>query len=228
MSILASGPSSVMSPDSEEPLSSSTLFVKTMSLYAVAIGLICIALAVSMSGGGTPARAFASTIVEEPGASSTLGIEATSVVALGEPLSAARRLGAVVASAPTETRTPLLVPAKKRAVVKKVAPRRSDRTDKPWAGPWRRATVSWYGPGFYGRHTANGTTLTRSSVNVAHKTLPFGTRVQFKYRNRLVIAVVNDRGPFVRGREFDLGPGTARALGFDGVDTVSYRIINKR
>jgi rare lipoprotein A (peptidoglycan hydrolase) len=60
---------------------------------------------------------------------------------------------------------------------------------------------------------------------VAHKTLPFGTRIQFSYRGRSCIAVVMDRGPYVGGREFDLGPGTAAALRFDGVDQVSYRLV---
>jgi rare lipoprotein A (peptidoglycan hydrolase) len=37
--------------------------------------------------------------------------------------------------------------------------------------------------------------------------------------------VVQDRGPYVSGRTFDLGPGTAKALGFSGVGTVKWRIV---
>lgn len=201
-----------------------------MSLSAAAVGIVALAFAAIVAFGGTTATAFAATIVDATPAtetSATLGVEAASVDALGDPVAAQRKLGAVVALAAAETPAQLLVPAKKRAVPKKVV-RPVKKPTKPWAGPWKKATASWYGPGFYGRNTANGTTLTRSSMNVAHKTLKFGTRIQFKYRNKLVIAIVNDRGPFVRGREFDLGPGTAKALGFDGVGTVSYRIINKR
>lgn len=95
------------------------------------------------------------------------------------------------------------------------------------AGGWKSARVSWYGPGFYGRHTASGPVLTKGMMNVAHKTLPFGTRIQFEYKGRTCIAVVNDRGPFVAGRTFDLGPGTATALGFSGVATVRYRILGR-
>ena len=90
---------------------------------------------------------------------------------------------------------------------------------------WSSAKVSWYGPGFYGRKTASGAVLTQGMRNVAHKTLPFGTRIEFVYKGASVIAVVNDRGPFVAGRTFDLGPGTAKALGFSGVGTVKWRVL---
>ncbi len=92
---------------------------------------------------------------------------------------------------------------------------------------WLSAKASWYGPGFYGRNTASGAVLTTDMMNVAHRTLPFGTRIQFEYKGRTATAVVNDRGPFVGGRVFDLGPGTAGALGFSGVGTVRYRILGR-
>ncbi len=94
-------------------------------------------------------------------------------------------------------------------------------------GAWQSAKASWYGPGFYGRTTASGAVLTQGMMNVAHKTLPFGTRIQFEYNGRTATAVVNDRGPHVAGRVFDLGPGTASALGFGGVATVKYRILGR-
>ncbi len=90
---------------------------------------------------------------------------------------------------------------------------------------WRTAVCSWYGPGFYGRTTASGLTLTEDSVIVAHRTLAFGTRIEFSYNGRTVVAEVQDRGPFASGRTFDLGPGVAKALGFSGVRSVSYRIL---
>lgn len=90
---------------------------------------------------------------------------------------------------------------------------------------WKSAVVSWYGPGFYGQSMASGETLTKNSMIVAHRTLPFGTRIEFSYHGRTCIAVVMDRGPFTSGRTFDLGPGTAKALGFSGVGTVRFRIL---
>lgn len=90
---------------------------------------------------------------------------------------------------------------------------------------WSIARVSWYGPGFYGNTTASGKVLETTSMFVAHRTLPFGTRIEFSYNGVTAVGVVEDRGPFSAGREFDLGPGLASALGFGGVDSVSYRIL---
>lgn len=92
-------------------------------------------------------------------------------------------------------------------------------------GPWRLARASWYGPGFYGRTMAGGGRLRPDSLVVAHRSLRFGTRVLVSYKGRSVIAVVRDRGPFISGRTFDLGPGTAKRLGFSGVGVIRYRIL---
>ena len=92
-------------------------------------------------------------------------------------------------------------------------------------GPWSTAKVSWYGPGFYGHTMAGGGTLQPTSMIVAHRSLPFGTKIEFSYNGKTCIAVVKDRGPYVAGRTFDLGPGTAKTLGFSGVGTVKYRIV---
>jgi rare lipoprotein A (peptidoglycan hydrolase) len=92
---------------------------------------------------------------------------------------------------------------------------------------WRSAKVSWYGPGFYGHGMAGGGTLTKGSLVLAHKTLPFGTMVEVSYKGKTVVAPVMDRGPFVAGREFDLGPAVANALNMFSVATVTYRIVGR-
>jgi len=92
-------------------------------------------------------------------------------------------------------------------------------------GPWKTAKVSWYGPGFYGNTMAGGGTLRPTSMVVAHRSLPFGTKIEFSYKGKTCVAVVRDRGPYIAGRLFDLGPGTAKALGFSGVGSVNYRIV---
>jgi rare lipoprotein A len=60
-------------------------------------------------------------------------------------------------------------------------------------------------------------------MTAAHKSLPFGSRVRVtnKKNGRSVTVRINDRGPFVRGRVFDLSPAAARALGFAGLAPVS-------
>jgi Lytic transglycolase/Putative peptidoglycan binding domain len=74
------------------------------------------------------------------------------------------------------------------------------------------AVATWYGPGFFGRRTACGKKLTRSTIGVAHRRLPCGTKVTLKYRGRYVRAKVIDRGPYTRGVRWDLTQATARRL----------------
>lgn len=90
---------------------------------------------------------------------------------------------------------------------------------------WHTSQASWYGPGFYGQHTADGTVYNQTILLLAHKTLPFGTRVAISYGGRTIIAPVKDRGPYIAGRDFDLSAGLAQALGFSGVQTIRWAIV---
>jgi rare lipoprotein A (peptidoglycan hydrolase) len=54
------------------------------------------------------------------------------------------------------------------------------------------------------------------TLGVAHKTLPCGSRVKFRYRRRTVTVRVVDRGPYVAGRDFDLTAATRARLRFPG------------
>ncbi|MEX1142350.1 MAG: septal ring lytic transglycosylase RlpA family protein [Thermoleophilaceae bacterium] len=85
---------------------------------------------------------------------------------------------------------------------------------------YRAGHASWYGPGFYGNRTACGGTLGTGTLGVAHKWLPCGTRVTFRYRGRSVTVPVIDRGPYVAGREWDLTGATKARLGFPSTGTV--------
>jgi rare lipoprotein A (peptidoglycan hydrolase) len=114
----------------------------------------------------------------------------------------------------------------KNAALRERAAVTPSRSTAPSSG-WSSAKASWYGPGFYGRKTASGAVLTQGMMNVAHKSMAFGTKIQFEYKGKTATAVVNDRGPFIAGRVFDLGPGTAAALGFSGVGTVRYRVLGR-
>jgi rare lipoprotein A len=75
------------------------------------------------------------------------------------------------------------------------------------------ATASWYGPGFFGRRTACGVKLTKKTVGVAHRTLPCGTRVELYHRGKTLTVPVIDRGPFKKGRDWDLTHAAAQQLG---------------
>jgi peptidoglycan lytic transglycosylase len=85
---------------------------------------------------------------------------------------------------------------------------------------YRRAFVSWYGPGLYGQHLACGGTLSAGTLGVAHKSLPCGTKVTLHYKGRTVRVPVVDRGPYVAGREFDLTAATKQKLRFGSTGTV--------
>jgi rare lipoprotein A (peptidoglycan hydrolase) len=78
--------------------------------------------------------------------------------------------------------------------------------------PRKRRMATWYGPGLYGNRMACGGRLTRDTFGVAHKTLPCGKKVALAHGGRIVIARVVDRGPFVKGVEYDLTEKTARSL----------------
>ena len=79
---------------------------------------------------------------------------------------------------------------------------------------FRPSLASWFTDG---GATACGF---HAHYGVANKSLPCGTKVTFRYGGRSVTATVEDRGPYVGGREWDLNQNTAQALGFDGVGTV--------
>ena len=85
----------------------------------------------------------------------------------------------------------------------------------------QQGRVSWYGPGFHGRRTANGEIFDTHALTMAHRSLPLGTtvRVTNLENGRSVVLRVNDRGPYVRGRVADLSHAAAERLGFvdDGV-----------
>jgi hypothetical protein len=79
---------------------------------------------------------------------------------------------------------------------------------------YQQEVASWYDDG--------GTTACgfHAHYGVANLSLPCGARVSFEYGGRTVQAVVDDRGPYVGGRTWDLNQNTAGALGFGGVGAV--------
>jgi hypothetical protein len=85
---------------------------------------------------------------------------------------------------------------------------------------YRPSVASWYGPGFFGRRTACGIRLTRTTLGVANRTLPCGTKVALLYRGRTLEVPVIDRGPFANGAEWDLTEATSQALGVTGTVTI--------
>ncbi len=77
-------------------------------------------------------------------------------------------------------------------------------------------TASWYGQEHHKKLTASGQPFDMYKNTLAHKTLPLGTKVRLinPENGRSVEGVINDRGPYVRGREVDVSYAIARQLDF--------------
>jgi rare lipoprotein A len=88
------------------------------------------------------------------------------------------------------------------------------------------AVASWYGRDFHGRPTASGEIYNMYDFSCAHRTLPFGTRlaVTNPANGRSTEVVVNDRGPFVDGRDIDLSYAAAKEIGLIGPGTGRVRL----
>ena len=74
--------------------------------------------------------------------------------------------------------------------------------------------------GYCGSRTANGERVNCSAMTAAHRRLPFGARVRVCHSGCVTVRI-NDRGPWVRGRDIDLTPAAARAIGLDGTGHVT-------
>lgn len=86
--------------------------------------------------------------------------------------------------------------------------------------------ASWYGKKFHGRKTASGERYNQNKMTAAHKTLPFGTRVRVKNleNGKTASVVINDRGPFTKGRVIDVSRAAARKLDLVNSGTARVRI----
>jgi rare lipoprotein A len=65
--------------------------------------------------------------------------------------------------------------------------------------------------GLCGHRTASGESLNCAAMTAAHRTLPFGTLVTVCHDGCVTVRI-NDRGPWVRGRNIDLSPTAAQAI----------------
>lgn len=97
--------------------------------------------------------------------------------------------------------------------------------------PAQSFQASWYGPQYHGHLTASGEVFDMNQLTAAHPALPFGTRLQITcpQNGRSVLVRINDRGPFIAGRDLDLSLAAARKLGIEqqGLARVEYeRLAN--
>ncbi len=94
------------------------------------------------------------------------------------------------------------------------------------------AVASYYADKFHGRKTSNGETFDMYAFTAAHKSLPFNTMVKVTNldNGKSVVVRINDRGPFVAGREIDVSKAAASQLGMlsSGTARVSLQILGEK
>jgi rare lipoprotein A len=96
-------------------------------------------------------------------------------------------------------------------------------------------SISWYGPGFDGRKTANGETFDQDALTAAAIGLPFGFKLKVTNlsNQKSVMVRINDRGPYQKvkgkfephpGRLIDVSKGAAEQLDMIKAGIISAKI----
>ena len=89
----------------------------------------------------------------------------------------------------------------------------------------KTALATWFGPGFYGQHTACGQTLTPATVGVANRKLPCGTLVKVSFHGQNLTIPVVDRGPYANGADWDLTAAAAQSLGIEETVRIATTVV---
>ena len=87
--------------------------------------------------------------------------------------------------------------------------------------------ATWYGSEFHGRQTASGERFDMYRLTCAHRELPFGSLLEVTNtaNGKSVKCTVNDRGPFVPGRDLDLSYAAAKEIGLIGPGQARVKIV---
>jgi rare lipoprotein A len=83
-----------------------------------------------------------------------------------------------------------------------------------WVGYTEKGQATYYADKHQNRRTASGDVFRQDQRTAAHRDMPFGTKVRVTNlsNGRSVVVLVNDRGPFVRGRIMDLSKSAFRSI----------------
>ena len=144
----------------------------------------------------------------------------------GDPLADAGGLAAKGALRPT---IEYLVVIAACALFAGCAPQAPSRLTPPPLPPQITSVVgvaSWYGPGFHGHRTSSGAVYDQEDLTAASTLFPLGTHllVTNLANSRAVEVIVNDHGPYVKGRQIDLSHKAAKVLGVIGPGTARVRM----
>ena len=112
---------------------------------------------------------------------------------------------------------------------KKIQPGQTIRVRFPTYPEEQEVVASWYGENYHGRLMANGDYYNMYSSTIAHKDLPFGTKVELENleTGQIAEATVTDRGPYIEGRDVDLSLSLAKKLSIyqKGVGRLKMRVL---
>ncbi len=141
------------------------------------------------------------------------------LVAVGLSVSACAESTLVQKSAVTQTSTVARTDEAPRSLV---------RVKPASTGRIAIGVASYYS---YPGRTANGERYDPKQLTAAHRTLPFGTKLQVTNLSsgRSVVVRVNDRGPFIHGRVVDVSYAAARELNLlhSGTAKVKVEVLNQ-
>jgi rare lipoprotein A (peptidoglycan hydrolase) len=95
--------------------------------------------------------------------------------------------------------------------------------DRIQSGEWVTASMYWED-----KLDASGNRFDPIGWHAAHKTLPLGTviRVSNPKNHRSINITINDRGPFIAGRDLDLTLGAGTLLGFKGLGQLYMEVLS--
>lgn len=97
-------------------------------------------------------------------------------------------------------------------------------------GHTQKGIASYYHDSLHGNKTASGAIYNKRILSAAHKSLPLGTKVRVTKLNngKSIVVVINDRGPFVKGRIIDLSRRAAGDLGIvkSGLAKVEVEVLS--
>ena len=115
---------------------------------------------------------------------------------------------------------------KKSVISKKIVGKHSKQLITKAEGYTAVGTASWYGYES-GNKTASGKRFNPMALTAAHRTLPLNTKVKVTNlrNNKSVTLLINDRGPYSKGRLIDLSLASARAIGITGISRVKVEAI---
>lgn len=153
------------------------------------------------------------------------------VAAVAQPAHAQPRLGAPGAlpflTAPLESLVapPPAAGPSETAPGTRAAPGR-DEAERAAERIAQTGRIAYYGRKFAGRRTASGERFDPEAMTMAHRTLPFGTRVRVTNleNGKSVIVRVNDRGPSAQGRIGDVSQAAAEQLEMVKAGVVDARL----